>query len=63
MSHARYWSAISHVRVKAKQDAIRALDIGRSKPLTEGAQKGAQIAESEKTHWRLISEGMCFKTA
>jgi integrase len=39
----------SHIRVKAKQDAIRALDIARSESLTEGAQKGAQNAESEKT--------------
>lgn len=38
----------SHIRTKAKQDAIRALDVARSESLVEGAQKGAQIAESEK---------------
>jgi integrase len=39
----------SHVRDKAKQQAIHALDVARSESLTEGAQNGAQTAESEKT--------------
>lgn len=39
----------SHVRTKAKEAAIAALDVARSESLSEGAQKGAQIAESDKT--------------
>jgi len=39
----------SHVRTKAKEAAIAALDVSRSESLAEGAQKGAQIAESDKT--------------
>lgn len=39
----------SHVRTKAKQEAIRALDAARSESLAEGAQNGAQIAEAGKT--------------
>ena len=39
----------SHVRTKAKEAAIAALDLSRSESLAEGAQKGAQIAESDKT--------------
>ncbi len=38
----------SHIRTQAKQEAIAAMDLARS----EGAQKGAQSASAESSHWQ-----------